>query len=80
MATPFAAVAPLFATDAYKLGHRHMSSLAGNVTRVYSNYTNRKAIDASTTHVVHFGLQAFITKNLMDGFAPLLRGRCRRGL
>lgn len=70
MATPFAAVAPLFATDAYKLGHRHMSSLAGNVTRVYSNYTNRKAIDASTTHVVHFGLQAFITKNLMDGFAP----------
>lgn len=70
--TRFAPVAPLFATDAYKLGHIQQYGLAGTgtITGVYSNYTNRKAMDPGIDAVVHFGLQAFISKNLMDDFEP----------
>lgn len=68
----FAPVAALFATDAYKLGHIQQYELAGQglVSAVYSNYTNRRSMDPAFSHVVHFGLQAFITKNLMADFEP----------
>ncbi|WP_424463944.1 nicotinate phosphoribosyltransferase [Pseudoclavibacter helvolus] len=56
----FTPVAPLFQTDAYKLDHRRQYELAGNVTRVYSNYTNRGSRIPDIDRVVHFGLQAFL--------------------
>ncbi|QIG58672.1 nicotinate ribosyltransferase [Gordonia phage DatBoi] len=68
--TKFAPVAALFQTDAYKLGHRDQYRLAGDVTRVYSNFTNRKSRLPGVDHVVHFGLQAFIQKNLVEAFEP----------
>lgn len=52
----------LFQTDAYKLDHRRQYELAGDVTRVYSNYTNRKSRLPGVDHVVHFGLQAYLSK------------------
>lgn len=57
----------LFQTDAYKLDHRRQYGLAGNVTRVYSNFTNRKSRIPGFEHVVHFGLQAYLHK-LTYGF------------
>ncbi|QBP33309.1 nicotinate ribosyltransferase [Gordonia phage BrutonGaster] len=66
----FAPVAPLFQTDAYKLGHRDQYLLAGNTTRVYSNFTNRKSRLPGVDKVVHFGLQAFIQKHLVEDFEP----------
>lgn len=74
--TRFAPIAPLLKTDAYKIDHRRVYGLSGDVTRVYSNYTNRKSLLRSVVDgkpvdkVVHFGLQAFIAKNLMDEFEP----------
>lgn len=62
-------VAGLFETDAYKLDHRRQYGLAGNVTRVYSNYTNRKSRIPGFDHVVHFGLQAYLHK-LARSFEP----------
>lgn len=56
----FAPVAPLFQTDAYKLGHLQQYGLAGEVTGVYSNYTNRGSRIQDIGAVVHFGLQAFL--------------------
>lgn len=64
----FAPVAPLFHTDAYKLGHIQQYGLSGEVTRVYSNYTNRKTRIEGIDSVVHFGLQAFIAQHLMADF------------
>lgn len=66
----FAPVAALFHTDAYKLGHIQQYQLSGNVTRVYSNYTNRKSRLPGVDKVVHFGLQAYIQKYLVDAFKP----------
>ena len=66
----FAPVAPLFKTDAYKLGHIRQYELAGDTTQVYSNFTNRKSRIADIDHVVHFGLQAFLQKFAIDEFAP----------
>ncbi|MFT9563968.1 nicotinamide phosphoribosyltransferase domain-containing protein [Mycobacteroides abscessus] len=63
-------MAPLFHTDAYKLDHRRQYALSGNVTRVYSNYTNRKSRIPGVDKVVHFGLQAYIQRYLMDEFVP----------
>ncbi|AMU74024.1 nicotinate phosphoribosyltransferase [Mycobacteroides abscessus] len=70
MSVDYAPVAPLFHTDAYKLDHRRQYALSGNVTRVYSNYTNRKSRIPGVDKVVHFGLQAYIQRYLMDEFAP----------
>lgn len=67
------AVAPLFMIDAYKLAHRDMYQLAGNTTRVYSNFTNRGSRLPGVDKVVHFGLQAFIQKYLMDAFEPFFQ-------
>lgn len=66
----FAPVAPLFQTDAYKLGHIRQYELAGNTTQVYSNFTNRKSRIDGIDHVVHFGLQAFLQRYATDAFAP----------
>lgn len=70
MMTDYSAVAPLFHTDAYKLDHKRQYDLAGTVTRVYSNYTNRKSRIPGVDEVVHFGLQAYIQRYLMDEFEP----------
>lgn len=69
-ASRFAPIAALMQTDAYKLDHRRQYGLAGCVTRVYSNYTNRKSRLPGIDHVVHFGLQAYIQKYLVDAFEP----------
>lgn len=60
--------APLFYTDAYKLGHREM--YPEGTTSVYSNYTNRGSRIPGVTDVVHFGLQAFLQKFLVDAWEP----------
>lgn len=70
MNTKYAPVAPLFQTDAYKLAHRDQYLSAGNVTKVYSNYTNRKSRLEGVTKGVHFGLQAFIQRYIMESFEP----------
>ncbi len=69
----YAPVAPLFQTDAYKLGHIDQYRLSGDVGRVYSNYTNRKSRIPGVDHVVHFGLQAYIQKHLTEAFEPFFR-------
>jgi nicotinic acid phosphoribosyltransferase len=66
----YAPVEALFRTDAYKLAHIRQYDLAGTVTRIYSNYTNRKSRIKDLTKVVHFGLQAYIQQSLMDAFEP----------
>lgn len=68
--TDFTPVAALFQTDAYKLDHRRQYGLSGNVTRVYSNFTNRKSRLPGVDRVVHFGLQAYIQKHLVEAFKP----------
>lgn len=70
MMIDYSPVAPLFHTDAYKLDHKRQYDLAGKVTRVYSNYTNRKSRIPGVDKVVHFGLQAYIQRYLMDEFEP----------
>lgn len=64
------AIAPLFMIDAYKLAHREQYLLSGKVTKVVSNFTNRGTRIAGVDKVVHFGLQAFIQKYLVDAFEP----------
>ncbi|AEJ94039.1 nicotinate ribosyltransferase [Mycobacterium phage Thibault] len=68
--TDFSPIAALWATDCYKLDHRRQYELAGKVTRVYSNLTARKSRIPGVDKTVHFGLQAYIQKHLMDAFEP----------
>jgi nicotinic acid phosphoribosyltransferase len=63
-------IACLFNVDAYKLGHVKMYQAMGDVTRLYSNWTNRKSRMPGVEKVVHFGLQAHIQRHLMDAFEP----------
>ncbi|MFD7247862.1 nicotinamide phosphoribosyltransferase domain-containing protein, partial [Streptomyces massasporeus] len=70
MTPDFTPIAALLQTDAYKLDHRRQYGLSGNVTRVYSNFTNRKSRLPGVDHVVHFGLQAYIQKHLVEAFEP----------
>lgn len=58
----FAPIRALMFTDVYKLGHRNVADLAGKTEVVYSNWTNRGSRIDGIDHVVHFGLQAFLTK------------------
>lgn len=67
--TKFAPIAGLLATDSYKCTHRAAYDLAGNTTRVYSNWTNRGSRIAGVDKVVHFGLQAFL-EDLKFTWAP----------
>lgn len=70
MTPDFTPIAALLQTDAYKLDHRRQYGLSGNVTRVYSNFTNRKSRLPGVDRVVHFGLQAYIQKHLVEAFKP----------
>lgn len=60
--------APLFETDAYKLGHRGL--YPAGTTGVLSNFTNRASRIQGITKVVHFGLQAFLQAYCIESFAP----------
>lgn len=59
-------IAPLFETDAYKLGHNFME--VQGTEYVYSNFTPRGSRLDGVNHVVAFGLQAYIQEHLMDAF------------
>lgn len=59
-------IAALFLTDAYK--QSHVGLLPKGTTYAYSNFTNRSSRLDNVTHVVNFGLQAFLQK-LNDSFA-----------
>lgn len=61
-------IAPLMATDFYKVGHRQQ--YPEGTTNVYSNYTNRGSRIPGVESVVHFGLQAFLQRFLTDAFEP----------
>lgn len=68
-------IAPLFETDAYKLGHgaggRGGHGMYPKGTEyVYTNFTNRGSRAEDQKHVVSFGLQAFIQSYIMDAFEP----------
>lgn len=58
----FAPIEALMLVDSYKLDHRSMYELAGDPQVVYSNWTNRGSRIEGITHVIHFGLQAFIQR------------------
>ena len=73
--TDFTPIAALMQTDAYKLDHRRQYGLSGNVTRVYSNFTSRKSRLPGFDQVVHFGLQAYLQKYLIDAFEPFFDAR-----
>lgn len=64
----FAPIAPLTHTDAYKLDHRRQ--YPNGTTGVLSNYTNRASRIERITHVVHFGLQAFLQSWAIDAWEP----------
>lgn len=65
----FAPIAGLMQTDSYKLDHRRVAALAGETTKVYSNWTNRGTRIAGVEKVVHFGLQA-VLQEITDTWAP----------
>lgn len=64
----FAPIAPLMDTDAYKLDHRRQ--YPEGTTKVLSNYTNRGSRIERVTHVVHFGLQAFLQDWATNAWVP----------
>ncbi|MCV7174907.1 nicotinate phosphoribosyltransferase [Mycolicibacterium sphagni] len=73
----FAPIAALMECDAYKLDHRRQYDAAagtGAVTRVYSNYTNRKSRIPGVNHVVHFGLQAQL-HHLTEAYEPFFAAK-----
>lgn len=61
-------IAPLFETDAYKIGHSRM--YPEGTEFIYSNFTNRSTRIPGIDKVVAFGLQAFIQNYIMDAFEP----------
>lgn len=67
-----AVVDTLMHTDAYKLSHRTL--YPPGTTRIYSNFTNRRSRMSGVDKVVHFGLQAYIQRYLMDAFEPVFTG------
>lgn len=68
MSDRFAPIAPLMDTDAYKLDHRRQYPVG--TTGVLSNFTNRGSRIERVTHVVHFGLQAFLQDWATDAWEP----------
>ena len=66
--TQAAVTAPLFETDAYKLGHRGL--YPAGTTQVLVNFTNRASRIDGVDKVVHFGLQAFLQSYCIEAFAP----------
>lgn len=68
-------IAPLFETDAYKLGHGAFNKeghamYPDGTEYIYSNFTNRSTRIEGIDRVVAFGLQAFIQNYIMDAFEP----------
>ena len=61
---------PLLFTDSYKLSHIFM--YPDGLEYVQSNYTNRKSRIDGINHVVHFGLQAWLT-DLTQNFEEFFR-------
>jgi nicotinamide phosphoribosyltransferase len=57
---------PLFATDAYKIGHHSMTPTGTQY--IYSNLTPRKSRVTGQNEVVVFGLQYFLQEYLIDRF------------
>lgn len=68
MSNKFAAIAALTDTDAYKLDHRNQ--YPEGTTGVLSNFTNRGSRIERVTHVVHFGLQAFLKEWATEAWIP----------
>lgn len=68
--TKYAPIAPLMMVDCYKLSHKKQYDTIGNVTKIYSNFTNRKSRIEGLDGVVHFGLQAFLQEYCIDAFKP----------
>lgn len=64
----FAPIVPLMDTDAYKLDHRRQ--YPEGTTGVLSNFTNRGSRIPRVTHVVNFGLQAFLQEWAIDAWKP----------
>lgn len=64
----FAPIQALTDTDAYKLDHRRQYPVG--TTGVLANFTNRGSRIPRVTHVVQFGLQAFLQKWAIDAWAP----------
>jgi nicotinic acid phosphoribosyltransferase len=64
----FRPIQALTDTDAYKLDHRRQ--YPEGTTRVLSNFTNRGTRVARMTHVVNFGLQAFLQSWVIDAWQP----------
>lgn len=61
-------IAPLLMADSYKASHPAMG--APGRTKVLSNYTNRTSRIPGVYKVVHFGLQAFCQKYLVEEWEP----------
>jgi nicotinamide phosphoribosyltransferase len=57
---------PIFLIDFYKVGH--INQYPEGVTQVWSNWTPRTSRVEGTDTVVHFGLNYFIKKYLLDQF------------
>ncbi len=64
----FAPIQALTDTDAYKLDHRRQYPVG--TTGVLANFTNRGSRIPRVTHVVNFGLQAFLQEWAIDAWAP----------
>jgi nicotinamide phosphoribosyltransferase len=64
----FRPIQALTDTDAYKLDHRRQ--YPEGTTRVLSNFTNRGTRVPRMTHVVNFGLQAFLQSWVIDAWQP----------
>lgn len=70
--TDYSPILCLMACDVYKLDHRRQ--YPPGTTRVYSNFTNRKSRLPGVDSVVHFGLQSYILKHLMEAWEPFFGG------
>lgn len=68
MTNRFAPIEALTDTDAYKLGH--VQQYPVGTTGVLSNFTNRGSRIPRVTHVVNFGLQAFLKGWVEDAWVP----------
>jgi nicotinic acid phosphoribosyltransferase len=68
MTNKFTPIEALMDTDAYKLDHRRQ--YPEGTTGVLSNFTNRGTRNPRVTHVVNFGLQAFLQGWITSAWEP----------
>lgn len=64
---------PMFLCDGYKLDHRRQ--FPEKTTRIYSNWTPRESRVEGQGEVVHWGLQAYLKKYMMEAFQDGFFGR-----